>query len=714
MVSINCLILGKTSFADTFAVNIAKESDILGSLIKFDDLKISDLKYLIYNLFNKEINDTKFNYKNIGLWKVDIAYDQNYMLEYVTTEDDIKLKLGGELLIPIFLVKEFLENLIQSNIHVIVQVPAAATTGSHKRLKMTRCFCSSSRLDPENNFYIKPKELVENLGSRIVEGKFCLFHGHRQSGKTTTAWELKRWIETNSKYTVCYLNFNSGIVTNEGLSEFWQSILFKLKSIMPAFVNKAIYSPLLKGKIGASAFEELFNKNNTLLRDIILIIDEASKLINDNDETSWLILKEFIASLRVFRDQRGDISIVHSVVLIGTEVIKDFLFARARQSRNSTSEISPFSAEGVFNSAQFTNLEVKDLLAQYAEDNKFEIDVDNIFADVYSFTLRHKSLVGACYYYFEQKIMSGAIKVTLDDWEKHVPILLPQYIKELATYKSIVQCLETLSENKRKILGEVLRYRDKKVSMDEDDVKFLLAEGMVIVISNYGDGTGLIGCAAPILRTIMLSSIRGPKIVPSLLPTNADHIDPKWLLVRTIENLSIHNIFYEKTFNANNEPSEYAFQAEFLGVFKQLISIAYPSLEYCVLPEVKERDEGGRRCQRLDILIRNKTLPVYGFELSVAASETVFDNHLECSEYYSSIHNCDKMYAIDISPSEKHANYFGKQNYEKVIPVHVIYNLRDGKAKLVYGSGNKEEVSITGIKWQVMWANIIERKSRTV
>ncbi|PKC13003.1 hypothetical protein RhiirA5_461502, partial [Rhizophagus irregularis] len=238
---------------------------------------------------------------------------------------------------------------------------------------------------------------------------------------------------------------------------------------------------------------------------------------------------------------------------------------------NSTSEISPFSAEGVFNSAQFTNLEVKNLLAQYAEDNKFEIDVDNIAADVYSFTLGHKSLVGACYYYFEQKIMSEAIQATLDDWEKHAPILLPQYIKELAKYRSIVIGLEALSENEREILEEVLRYGNKKVSMDEDDVKFLLAEGMVVVISNYEDGTDFIGCAAPIFHTIMLSSICGPNIVLSSLLTNADHIEPKWLLARTIE--------------------------------------------------VKECDEGGRRHQRLDILIRNKTLPVYGFELFVACSK---------------------------------------------------------------------------------------------
>ncbi|RGB23890.1 hypothetical protein C1646_773845 [Rhizophagus diaphanus] len=68
MVSINCLLLGKTSFVDTFAVNITVESDILGSL-------------------------------NIDLWKVDIAYDEGDRLKHITTEDDIKEKLGGEQLI---------------------------------------------------------------------------------------------------------------------------------------------------------------------------------------------------------------------------------------------------------------------------------------------------------------------------------------------------------------------------------------------------------------------------------------------------------------------------------------------------------------------------------------------------------------------------------------------------------------------------------------
>src|SRR6266496_3884490 len=99
-----------------------------------------------------------------------------------------------------------------------------------------------------------------------------------------------------------------------------------------------------------------------------------------------------------------------------------------------------------------------------------------------------------------------------------------------------------------------------------------------------------------------------------------------------MKNLSVQHIFHEKTFNANNQPSEYAFQAEFLSIFKQLISKAYPHLHYCVLPEVKEHDDDGNRHQHLDILIRNgPNLHVYSFELSVAASDSVFDDHLDHS-----------------------------------------------------------------------------------
>src|SRR6184192_289005 len=88
-----------------------------------------------------------------------------------------------------------------------------------------------------------------------------------------------------------------------------------------------------------------------------------------------------------------------------------------------------------------------------------------------------------------------------------------------------------------------------------------------------------------------------------------------------MQNLCIQHIFTPQTMNANGQPSEYAFQAEFITIFKSLLLQAYAHLKYRVLPEVKERDNGGKRRQRLDILVRDSAQPAYGFELVVAANK---------------------------------------------------------------------------------------------
>ncbi len=148
--------------------------------------------------------------------------------------------------------------------------------------------------------------------------------------------------------------------------------------------------------------------------------------------------------------------------------------------------------------------------------------------------------------------MVDTIEANLSDWEKHTLIKLPQYVMTQATYNSIVQCLKDLNENQRKILGKVLQNGVKKVSFfphfkDDEDVKFLLAEGMIVVKSQT-DRVTLVECAAPILRSMMLSRIRGPSIELNPQPADRENIDPKWLLARTIE---VHD--FSKLFIVSNE-----------------------------------------------------------------------------------------------------------------------------------------------------------------
>lgn len=106
--------------------------------------------------------------------------------------------------------------------------------------------------------------------------------------------------------------------------------------------------------------------------------------------------------------------------------------------------------------------------------------------------------------------------------------------------------------------------------------------------------------------------------------------------------------------------------------------------------EVREYNE------RLNILIHDKDLPIYGIELSVAASDNMFDNHLKRSHYYCCVYECNKMYTINICPNNKLRNYFGKEKYN-VIPIHVICDMKDGKITLVSEKG-EEVVSLLTLR----------------
>lgn len=68
-------------------------------------------------------------------------------------------------------------------------------------------------------------------------------------------------------------------------------------------------------------------------------------------------------------------------------------------------------------------------------------------------------------------------------------------------------------------------------------MKFLLAEGMIIVEKKLANREVSIRCAAPILRNIIIYQIIGPNIdlSKSPKPNNARSIDTEWMLERTIE-----------------------------------------------------------------------------------------------------------------------------------------------------------------------------------
>ena len=160
-----------------------------------------------------------------------------------------------------------------------------------------------------------------------------------------------------------------------------------------------------------------------------------------------------------------------------------------------------------------------------------------------------------------------------------------------------------------------------------------------------------------------------------------------------IKNLPIQHIFTKKVLNkTTGEPSEYAFQTVFISILIKLLSKAYGKL-YRALPEVKEYDDDlGDPRLRLDILLKNSfPSPTYGYELVVAATKGVFDEHVKRAEYYSKLHNCHSMYLVHLCNIDgfKLKNYFGEE-CSNVTPIHVIYDKNSGRAKLMYKDSEKE------------------------
>ena len=82
--SINCILLGDYSLRDTFVVNVCDINPIGTAQVKYDELKIEDLKYLIWDKKKATFGD--FNSGRINLWKVNIAFSDIAKLKGVTEE----------------------------------------------------------------------------------------------------------------------------------------------------------------------------------------------------------------------------------------------------------------------------------------------------------------------------------------------------------------------------------------------------------------------------------------------------------------------------------------------------------------------------------------------------------------------------------------------------------------------------------------------------
>ncbi|CAG8461821.1 11604_t:CDS:2 [Ambispora leptoticha] len=388
--------------------------------------------------------------------------------------------------------------------------------------------------------------------------------------------------------------------------------------------------------------------------------DEHRFGFSDSSKTDWE------TTLRTLKGDRTNYCL-HSLALVGTSSIREFLIAHNKPG--ASSQISLFTEEATWTTGRFTKTDVEELFVQFAKDSDNGFDSANIAADIFDLTLGHKVFVGACGAYIQQEseILSSPI-VTVDDWKKRTTIELLRDIMQKPHFKSIVLSLNHLSPACRSILTSVLRYGTSEVDMTNEAAKFLLAEGMVSIKERREDNY--------VLRSLMLSSIVIPTLRLSQSVPDGEKLDLQWLSARTIENLCIRHLYSPQTLNADKNPAEYALQSEFVTIFRNLVPLAYPLLQYKILVEVKERDE--------------HSVP----------SKTDFDEHCDRAEKYGKIHKC-QMFMVNLCLKVTLCEYFGKRSYD-LTAVNVVINPDELKGTIKYAKKD-EPVSINGSEWDMLF-----------
>lgn len=324
-----------------------------------------------------------------------------------------------------------------------------------------RSFAAANGVFPDINYFIPPD--FKNLTTFILQGKFSLLYGHRQSGKTTMIQALAQHLREISNTVevpgfprgleVYIISFNAGINVENGTGGFWASLCLKMQAGYPDRF------PLDGDPCSSSTFQSHFRRADNS-RPVVLLFDEGSLLVNRDKS----IVNDFIGTLRLLRDGRKEYC-MHSLILAGVETVKWLL--------ESQSSISPFTREATITPGYFTVANIKTLLDEYSTEVSIQLDSYTFAWDIYQRTLGHKGLVGTCCAALETIVIPGHHSISIEQWELYAVSELVRYIRGQDTYASIVRSLGDLEENHRNIVVLALRHGSARVKDVRQHIWFL-------------------------------------------------------------------------------------------------------------------------------------------------------------------------------------------------------------------------------------------------
>ncbi|CAB4476452.1 unnamed protein product [Rhizophagus irregularis] len=440
--SLNCLVLGETSFKNVFSVDIGNKNIVDGEIIDSSNLKISHLKTHIWN----EKKDA-FQIKDpdsLNLWKVDISEDNEYKLKDVSTEKDIEVKLS--------------------------------VTSARKR----KWAVNSAILQHERDifYYVEPEGNDAILES-IWRHENIALYGARASGKTTRAQQIRKLLE-NEGFICIYVSLKQVNIETE--ESFWMTLGSCIEQYACThidFKSASVFESVDDMKIISSDYFHLVFMKRNWNSNVVIIIDDFDKMCEANDDVKISCLANF----RCIRNSRYNYAI-GSIIAIGTS-------SRILDLNPITMVTSPFSFSETFQNPNFTFNQVQDLYRKFATDYDFTIDPE-VIKDIYKQTSGHAGLVCLFGHFIQNKLLEKIGKdnvLTFSSWFTFSINSLQKDILDHATYRKMI---EMLNKTNAKPAIDLLRTRflgffdNVRIFSDEGEkLEFLVDEGVLIEGKNY-------------------------------------------------------------------------------------------------------------------------------------------------------------------------------------------------------------------------------------
>jgi hypothetical protein len=475
---------------------------------------------------------------------------------------------------------------------------------------------------------------VEPIKLALCSGGAHLFHGPRQSSKTTTMLQLLRSLPN-------YISIYMSMEDVDTKLSIYACISTYIRHQYPQLPHMA------PSKAG---FDTYFVTSNFPYKNVIFVMDEFDYALALPDKN------ELLMSIRAYKTKALLNGALHTFAGVGTFEMITLITAEVVDG--AVKYVSPFNLSNFTTIPNFSRVEHKDLhITQAGLPADFEQDI----------WIETKGKPGGSVFLGDKALayIRSLGFVDIFDWQKKKK----SYLTAFAGQPTMQKMLDTVKTTEaKKLLHEILRQnrpRQLSTSAEKDAAIQLAASGAVVVDPDNGAAT----ISAPLIQQVLMYNIVVEKIlvgVTKITIVNENGVlDIPQILLIAVQNLDWKAVLSPHcTKDLRVQPfrtrpderqiaDEQVFQSELFFILRSLLldQLGLP-VQVC-LAETKEKSVDTSK--RLDIYITNHSC--YVLELCANVDAQGVDAHVaktfRYAEAYGSNHNfCINFVGFDFQQIE--------------------------------------------------------------